>query len=228
MTAVKDGRDISGQFSPLPFADPAGVSVSLAAAEHPPASGSSSLAPGGFSPTEPCLLFCFLFLPPLAGIALTALSIVWHRHTVRADRAIAWFTGRVWLEVKLLLLVPFLWACTLAGMCCLAALMGEVLTYSIVRYLSVPLALWWAYLYINDLRYNFGHLKEQSLCAACVRLLRRQILRHPAAQRADRRMIWQFAACLPFFLFCALSVPVFLLFRLPFHCCSCSVWPGSC
>ncbi|MFQ7854303.1 MAG: sensor histidine kinase [Flavonifractor plautii] len=28
-------------------------------------------------------------------------------------------------------------------------------------------------------------------------------------------MIWQFAACLPFFLFCALSVPVFLLFRLP-------------
>ena len=133
---------------------------------------------------------------------------------VRADRAIAWFTGRVWLEVKLLLLVPFLWVCALAGMCCLAALLGQVLTYSIVRYLSVPLALWWAYLYINDLRYNFGHLKEQSLCAACVRLLRRQILHHPAAQRADRRMIWQFAACIPFFLFCALSVPAFLLFRL--------------
>ena len=92
---------------------------------------------------------------------------------------------------------------------------GEVLTYSIVRYLSVPLALWWAYLYINDLRYNFGHLKEQSLCAACVRLLRRQILRHPAAQRADRRMIWQFAACLPFFLFCACPCR-------PFWC---SVWP---
>ena len=28
-------------------------------------------------------------------------------------------------------------------------------------------------------------------------------------------MIWQFAACLPFFLFCALSVPAFLVFRLP-------------
>ena len=215
VTAVKDGRDISGQFSPLPFADPAGVSVSLAAAEHPPASGSSSLASlVGSLRQNRAFFFCFLFLPPLAGIALTALSIVWHRHKVRADRAIAWFTGRVWLEVKLLLLVPFLWACALAGMCCLAALMGEVLTYSIVRYLSVPLALWWAYLYINDLRYNFGHLKEQSLCAACVRLLRRQILRHPAAQRADRRMIWQFAACIPFFLFCALSVPAFLLFRL--------------
>lgn len=192
------------------------MSVSLAAAEHPPASGSSSLASlVGSLRQNRAFFFCFLFLPPLAGIALTALSIVWHRHKVRADRAIAWFTGRVWLEVKLLLLVPFLWVCALAGMCCLAALMGEVLTYSIVRYLSVPLALWWAYLYINDLRYNFGHLKEQSLCAACVRLLRRQILRHPAAQRADRRMIWQFAACLPFFLFCALSVPVFLLFRLP-------------
>lgn len=216
VTAVKDGRDISSQFSPLPFADPAGVSVSLAAAEHPPASGSSSLASlVGSLRQNRAFFFCFLFLPSLAGIALTALSIVWHRHKVRADRAIAWFTGRVWLEVKLLLLVPFLWVCALAGMCCLAALMGEVLTYSIVRYLSVPLALWWAYLYINDLRYNFGHLKEQSLCAACVRLLRRQILRHPAAQRADRRMIWQFAACLPFFLFCALSVPAFLVFRLP-------------
>ena len=216
VTAVKDGRDISSQFSPLPFADPAGVSVSLAAAEHPPASGSSSLASlVGSLRQNRAFFFCFLFLPSLAGIALTALSIVWHRHKVRADRAIAWFTGRVWLEVKLLLLVPFLWVCALAGLCCLAALMGEVLTYSIVRYLSVPLALWWAYLYINDLRYNFGHLKEQSLCAACVRLLRRQILRHPAAQRADRRMIWQFAACLPFFLFCALSVPAFLVFRLP-------------
>lgn len=120
VTAVKDGRDISSQFSPLPFADPADVSVSLAAAEHPPASGSSSLASlVGSLRQNRAFFFCFLFLPPLAGIALTALSIVWHRHKVRADRAIAWFTGRVWLEVKLLLLVPFLWACALAGMCCL-------------------------------------------------------------------------------------------------------------
>lgn len=102
------------------------MSVSLAAAEHPPASGSSSLASlVGSLRQNRAFFFCFLFLPPLAGIALTALSIVWHRHKVRADRAIAWFTGRVWLEVKLLLLVPFLWACALAGMCCLAALMGE-------------------------------------------------------------------------------------------------------
>ena len=171
--------------------------------------------------------FCFLFLPPLAGIALTALSIVWHRHKVRADRAIAWFTGRVWLEVKLLLLVPFLWVCALAGMCCLAALMGEVLTYSIVRYLSVPLALWWAYLYINDLRYNFGHLKEQSLCAACVRLLRRQILRHPAAQRADRRMIGSLPPASPF----SCSAPCRCR---PFCCSACppcwffrSAWPDA-
>ena len=37
-------------------------------------------------------------------------------------------------------------------------------------------------------------------------------------------MIWQFAACLPFFLFCALSVPAFLVFCLPFRqSASCSV-----
>ena len=164
MTAVKDGRDISGR-SP-PSLRGSGRCVRLSGCGRAPARIRLvvSRLPGRFSPAEPCLLFCFLFLPPLAGIALTALSIVWHRHKVRADRAIAWFTGRVWLEVKLLLLVPFLWVCALAGMCCLAALLGQVLTYSIVRYLSVPLALWWAYLYINDLRYNFGHLKGRA-CA---------------------------------------------------------------
>src|SRR5699024_97574 len=55
-----------------------------------------------------------------------------------------------------------------------------------------------------------SHLRRPALCVGLAGLLRRQLLRHPAAQRTERRMIWQFAACLPFFLFCALSVPYLL------------------
>ena len=151
-----------------------------------------------------------LIVPALAGVAFTVWSIVWHRYKVRADQAIAWFTGRVWLEIKLLLLIPFLWVCALAFMCLLAVVTNQVLTYGVLRYASVPMALWWFYLYVNDIRYNFGHITARSLCAGLAGLLRRQLLRRPAAQRTERRMIWQFAACLPFFLFCALSVPYLL------------------
>ena len=116
----------------------------------------------------------------------------------------------MWLEIKLLLLIPFLWMCALAFMCCLAVVTNQALTYGVLRYASVPMALWWFYLYVNDIRYNFGHITGRSLCAGLAGLLRRQLLRRPAAQRTERRMIWQFAACLPFFLFCALSVPYLL------------------
>lgn len=88
------------------------------------------------------------------------------------------------------MLVPSLWVCAPAGTYCLAALLRQILTYSTMRYLSIPLALWWACLYINNLQHNLGHLKEQSLYATCVRLLRRRILHYPAAQWTDRRMIW--------------------------------------
>ncbi|MFQ9917151.1 MAG: hypothetical protein ACLRWQ_12955 [Flavonifractor plautii] len=64
-------------------------------------------------------------------------------------------------------------------------------TGSIARYLSVPLALWWPH-YINDLQFSRTP-HEQSLCAACAPAWR-QIRHHPAAQRADLWMIWQFAA----------------------------------
>src|SRR5699024_97573 len=74
-----------------------------------------------------------LIVPALAGIALTAWSIVWHRYKVRADQAIAWFTGRVWLEIKILLLIPFLWVCALAFMCLLAVVTNQVLTYGVLR-----------------------------------------------------------------------------------------------
>ena len=208
----KDGREISDSFPvALPAKTDADVSVSLAAAEHP--TGYSYDGYSSFSYLLDDLrqirafVIWLLIVPALAGIALTAWSIVWHRYKVRADQAIAWFTGRVWLEVKILLLIPFLWVCALAAMCVLAVFLNQVLTYNPLRYASVPIALWWFYLYVNDVRYNFGHIAGRSLCAGVARLLRRQLLRRPAAQRAEQRAIWQFAACLPFFLFCILSVP---------------------
>ena len=208
----KDGREISDSFQvALPAKTDADVSVSLAAAEHPTEYLSGDYDSFSYLLDDLRQIRAFviwlLIVPALAGIALTAWSIVWHRYKVRADQAIAWFTGRVWLEIKLLLLIPFLWVCALAAMCVLAVFLNQALTYNLLRYASVPIALWWFYLYVNDVRYNFGHIAGRSLCAGVARLLRRQLLRRPAAQRAEQRAIWQFAACLPFFLFCILSVP---------------------
>ena len=211
----KDGREISDSFQvALPAKTDADVSVSLAAAEHPTEYLSGDYDSFSYLLDDLRQIRAFviwlLIVPALAGVALTVWSIVWHRYKVRADQAIAWFTGRVWLEIKILLLIPFLWVCALAFMCLLAVVTNQVLTYGVLRYASVPLALWWFYLYVNDIRYNFGHITGRSLCAGLAGLLRRQLLRRPAAQRTERRMIWQFAACLPFFLFCALSVPYLL------------------
>ena len=212
ITATKDGRDVSVEFLGTSLATEADVTISLAAEARPSTYtsagyGSLSYLVHDLHQTRSFVIW-LLLVPPLAGIALTAWSIAWHRYKVRADRAIAWFTGRVWLELKLLLLIPFLYVCVLAFMCLLAVVTNQALTYNVLRYLSVPIALWWFYLYVNDLRYNFGHITERSLCAGLAKLLRRQLLRYPAAQRAEKRVLWQFAACLPFFLFCILSVPV--------------------
>lgn len=90
--------------------------------------------------------------------------------------------------------------------------------YTIWFYLSVPVALWWAYLYLNDLRYNFGHITANSLCALLARLYRGGELSWPAGQRMMRRSALQFLAAVPFILGCI--VVFFLLFgptmsRLP-------------
>ena len=210
--ARRGGQNVSDQFfTPLLEEGAPEITVALAAAEHPTEYLSGDYDSFSYLLDDLRQIRAFviwlLIVPALAGIALTAWSIVWHRYKVRADQAIAWFTGRVWLEIKLLLLIPFLWMCALAFMCCLAVVTNQALTYGVLRYASVPMALWWFYLYVNDIRYNFGHITARSLCAGLAGLLRRQLLRCPAAQRTERRMIWQFAACLPFFLFCVMSVP---------------------
>lgn len=147
-----------------------------------------------------------LLVPPVAGAALLIWSIVWHRHKVRADRAIAWFTGHIWLEFKLFLLIPLTYLWALAASCTLDLFFNNFFGGPL-RYLSVPLALWWSYLHLNDLWYNFGQLQTHSFCAACARLLGRQEMRWSVGERMDRRSVLQFILCIPFFLYCALQLP---------------------
>ena len=148
-----------------------------------------------------------LLVPPAAGAALLIWSIVWHTHKVRADQAIAWFTGHIWLEVKLLLLVPLAFLWVLAASCTLNLFFNHFFGDPL-RYLTVPLALWWSYFHINDLRYNFGQLHTHSFCTACARLLGRQEMRWSVGARMDKRSVLQFVLCIPFFLYCALQLPL--------------------
>lgn len=151
-------------------------------------------------------IICFLLVPPVAGILLLVWSILWHKHKVRADQAIAWFTGHIWLEVKLLLLIPLAFVWVIAAISTLELFFDNYFG-DLMQYLSVPGALWWSYLFINDLRYNFGKLRTNSFCAACARLLGRQEMRWSVGQRMDRRSVLQFALCIPFFLYCAFQLP---------------------
>ena len=148
------------------------------------------------------LLFWMLAIPLTVGISLLLWSILWHKHKLRADQAIAWFTGRIWLEVKLLLLIPFSLVCLLAIYLTSHAFLYNQFHYSLLPYCSIPAAMWWAYLYLNDLRYNFGSIRLHSLCAALARLYQGKELRWPAGQRIVRRSVLQFVATLPFILCC--------------------------
>lgn len=151
-------------------------------------------------------MFLWVFVLPLAaGLALTLVSILWHKHKVRADQAIAWFTSRVWLEVKVLLLIPFTVLTVYALYLCAGFFLLLQYPSNVLLYLSIPTALWWGYFYINDLRYGFGRLKAYSLCAKLAWMLRGTELRYPVGQRICRRSALQFLLCLPFFLFCALA-----------------------
>ena len=148
------------------------------------------------------VLFWLVGVPATAGTTLLLWSILWHKHKMRADQAIAWFTGRIWLEAKLLLLIPFGLVCLLAVYLTSNALLYNQFHYSLLLYWSIPAALWWAYLYLNDLRYNFGSIRTNSLCGALTRLYQGKELRWPSGQRMVRRSVLQFLAALPFILCC--------------------------
>ena len=207
----------------------AGLTITMAVAKEPVAYIADTAALTGDVITDSGLystmdyaarlqlpLILFVVVPLVVGTVLLLWSILWHKHKVRADQAIAWFTGKIWLEVKLVLLIPFFLACIAAFFCLVSLYTAHY--YTIWFYLSVPVALWWAYLYLNDLRYNFGHITANSLCALLARLYRGGELSWPAGQRMMRRSALQFLAAVPFILGCI--VVFFLLFgptmsRLP-------------
>lgn len=200
----------------------AGLTITMAAAKEPVAYIADAAALTGDIITDSGLystmdyasrlqlpLLLFVVVPLAVGTVLLLWSILWHKHKVRADQAIAWFTGKIWLEVKLVLLIPFFLVCIAAFFCLVSLYIARY--HAIWFYLSVPVALWWAYLYINDLRYNFGRISANSLCALLARLYRGGELSWPAGQRMMRRSVLQFLAAVPFILGC---IVVFLvLFR---------------
>ena len=195
--------------------------VCLAAAENPVNYGV------GYGPynvvqdmaTVRTLLIWLLLVPPAAGAALLVWYILWRRHKQRADRAIAWFTGHIWLEIKLVLLLPLAWLWICSVVACLN-LFVQSNYYGLTWCLATLVPLWVSYFYLNDLRYNFGQLRSHSFCAACVRLFRRQELSWPVQRRMDRRAVLQFALSLPFVLLAALRVPS--LYDRYFYY---SIWP---
>ena len=208
---VEEDWDVPGYSNSASSSNPAyaELTVSLAAAAKPFNPGDDYGLYGMVQELAQArvLIIWLLLVPPVAGVALLIWSIVWHKHKVRADQAIAWFTGHIWLELKLLLLVPLTFLWVLAASCTLNLFFSQFFGGPL-RYLSIPLALWWSYLHINDLRYNFGHLRNSSFCTSCARLLGRQEMGWSVGQRMDRRSVLQFILCIPFFLYCALQLPL--------------------
>ena len=199
----------------------AGITVYLAAVEHP-VDYSVGYGPYGVvrdMATVRTFLIWMLLVPPVAGTALLIWYILWRRYKQRADRAIAWFTGYIWLEIKLVLLLPLAWLWICSVVACLNLFIQS--NYNGLFWcLALLPALWWTYFYLNDLRYNLGQLRIHSFCAACMRLFRRQELSWPVQRRMDRRTVLQFALSLPFVLIVALRIP-YLYDRYFFY----SIWP---
>ena len=185
-----------------------GIQVSLAAAEEPVDYGWSY---GPYNVVQDMgtvrtYVLWLLLVPPAAGLVLLVLAILWRAYKRRADQAIGWFTGHIWLEVKALLLIPLIFLWSSVWVCFLELFVRS--NYAGLPWCLAALpALWWSYLYWNDLRYNFGHLRSRSFCAACVRLFRRQELGWSVQRRMDRRAVLQFALCIPFFLVWAARFP---------------------
>ena len=198
-----------------------GITIYLAAVEHP-VDYSVGYGPYGVvrdMATVRTFLIWLLLVPPAAGTALLIWYILWRRYKRRADQAIAWFTGHIWLEIKLVLLLPLAWLWICSVVACLNLFIQS--NYNGLFWCLVLLpALWWTYFYLNDLRYNFGQLRTHSFCAACMRLFRRKELSWPVQQRMDRRTVLQFALSLPFVLIVALRIP-YLYDRYFFY----SIWP---
>ncbi len=181
-------------------ADVSGVTICLAAAEEPVYYADTGWGDPLYSIVQDRrdsrIVLLLLALIPAAGVVLAVLYVVWRKPKAQADRGIAWVCGKIWLEIKLALLVPLcilLWQSSLG-------LFSLIFAYHSVHFEVVFLfpAVWCCYLYVNDLRYNGLDFFRSSFCAACARLFRSQGLKYPVQQRLERQARWQFLAAIPF------------------------------
>ena len=205
----------SGSAAPAPEAetqepdtpDQGTVTVCLAAAADPvywTGAGSNGLYYLARDLQDQHRVLLALMAIPIAGLALLILYIVMRKSKARADQVIAWGTGKIWLEVKILLLFPLIAICVWAFVGVFTLLANQWFYEEL--FFAFP-ALWCCYLYINDLRYNGAGVFRNTLCGAFVRLFRAGDLRRPVQRRMLRRAAWQFGLAVPFFIFCAAQVP---------------------
>ena len=117
----------------------------------------------------------------LVGLVLLVWTILWRRHLGRAWAALAGVTGRIWLEIKLILLLPLLWLLLwlfLDLLNCYISEEGALLLWLEAVLLS---------LYLNDCVRNWGHLRVHSFCGWLVRNLRAREQALPVQNRLIRR-----------------------------------------
>lgn len=116
----------------------------------------------------------------LLGLLLLVWTILWRRHLGRAWAALGRLTGKMWLECKLVVLLPLLWV--------LFVILIDLFSYTntegvVMLWLGILLLS----LYVNDWVRNWGHLRERSFCAWLMRNFRAKELTLPVGQRLQRR-----------------------------------------
>ncbi len=124
---------------------------------------------------------CFLL-----GVALLVWAILWRRWLGLAFRAVGTVTGRIWLELKLAVLIALVFPLLLA-----------------ISYASEPVFLaiaiticWLLVFYLNDLICNWGRLLRSSFCGWLAGLLRGDGVDQPLQKKLLRSAVVAYVAAL--------------------------------
>lgn len=146
------------------------------------------------------------------GALLVLWSVLWRRWLSMAWAAVGRFTGHVWLEIKLMLLLGLLYSMA----------MGTIRLISGWRtgwhLLMVLLGLWLLAVYCNDLVRNWGRLRRGSFCGWVYRNLRAAELKLPVQKRLVRRSLAVFVLGLCLLLAAAVFLTLCVLsFGLIWH-----------
>lgn len=117
----------------------------------------------------------------LLGLALLVWTILWRHHLGRAWAALGRLTGKVWLECKLVVLLPLLWVLFIV---LIDLFNGYANTeHVLILWLGALLLA----LYVNDWVHNWGHLRARSFCVWMMENLRAKEVTLPVGQRLQKR-----------------------------------------